>query len=465
MGFNLQTALSQHLDADGTVPFVGSGKTAPRPGLHRPLVFRHYERERPIRWLGQTRTIAEVINAALPAWHPASLLGTPFSSGSVVPAVDRPFTLGDTWKSVSEKKVDGLCQIARALGIPNLTFHAQCDVVEECADDVLETGRRLEEVTPIWKSTLSEYGLGTLWGTANQFSNHQQILGSATSPFQDPFILTGIKQKQALDFTHALGGKLFIVWDGQGGEYDADISRPEVHFAHGASMLRKVVHYADSLGIKVAIEPKPFEPSMGQFHRNVIQTLWHIEQAKLSGKVGINPEFDHAKLDGLDICAEILRAGDSFYTCDANQGDLRVGYDVDRFLRDLVLSVRYWLVVHRVGGYKFGGGTNFDAKPDVKSPSLLHLMSGLCLTLDTLAAGLKIAVRIIEDGELERIIDSIYGTEAFPEKSTLLSDTVALEDLEARVKNGYSLSRPPSLPADTAHHLIASYIADGAADS
>jgi xylose isomerase len=462
MSFNLKSELKGHLDSHGKVPFVGSGKNAPRPTLSSPLVFRHYDPSRTIIWLGEKSSIGEVINASLPAWHPASLLGTPFSAGSVVATSDRKFTLGDNWKTVSENKVNGLCQIANALGIPNLTFHAQCDVVEESEADVLETGRRLEEVTPIWKDTIDGHRLKTLWGTANQFSNHQQILGSATSPYQDPFILTAIKQKQALDLTHALGGTLFIVWDGQGGEFDADISRPEIHFENGASMLRKVVQYADNLNIKVAIEPKPFEPSMGQFHRNVVQTKWHIEQAGLKGRVGLNPEFDHAKLDGLDICAEILRAAEDFYTCDANQGDLRVGYDVDRFLRDLVLSVRYWLVVHRVGGYKFGGGTNFDAKPDVKSPSLLHLMSGLCMTLDVLAAGLKIAEQIIIDGELDRIIESIYGNLAFPERQILLSDGVSLDDLYQRVANGYKLKRPASLPADTAHHLIASYIADGA---
>jgi xylose isomerase len=464
MGFNLKSELASHLDSEGKVPFVGSSKGSPRPTLDRPLLFRHYNHKRPINWLGRKTTLGEVINASLPAWHPASLLGTPFSVGSVIAEDDRKFTLGDTWQSISENKVDGLCQIATALAIPNLTFHAQCDVVEENEHDVMETGKRLELVTPYWKEALSRSNLKVLWGTANQFSNHQQILGSATSPYQDPFILTGIKQKQALDFTHALGGRLFIVWDGQGGEFDADISRPNIHFENGAAMLRKVVSYADELGIKVAIEPKPFEPSMGQFHRNVIQTLWHIEQAGLKGKVGINPEFDHAKLDGLDICAEILRAGDSFFTCDANQGDLRVGYDVDRFLRDIVLAVRYWLVVHRVGGYKHGGGTNFDAKPDVKSPSLLHLMSGLCMTLDVLAAGLKIAVQIIEDGELDRIIDSIYGNEAFPEREILLSDQTSLCDLQQKLSAGYKLKRPASLPADTAHHLIASYVADGAAE-
>ena len=459
--FALSQALKGHLGADGKVPFVGSGPGAARPTLARPLVLRHWEPERSIMWLGKQTTMGAVINPALPAWHPASSLGTPFSPGSVVVPDDRPFLLGTDWKSRCAGKVGGLSQIATALGISNLTFHAQVDVVEEVDDDVDATGKRLEEATPIWQAALEQYGLNILWGTSNQFTNHRQILGSATSPNGDAFILTGIKQQQAIDLTAALGGKLLIVWDGQGGEFDALVSRPHHHFEQMGSMLRKIVAYAASKGIKVAIEPKPFEPSMGQFHRDVLTTLFHIQQAGLLGKVGLNPEFDHAKLANLDICAEVLRAGEHFWTCDANQGDLRVGYDVDRFLRDLNLAVYFWLCVHRVGGYKNGGGTNFDAKPDVKSPALIDLMSGLCMTLDVLAAALKIAVRIIADGELDRILDSIYGTAAFPNRGQLLADEFGLADFQKMVAGGHVLKRPTSLPVDTAHSLVGSYIADG----
>ncbi|MCB0324381.1 MAG: hypothetical protein KDD69_12445, partial [Bdellovibrionales bacterium] len=278
MSFDLKTALAGHLDQSGKVPFVGNDKSAPRPTLERPLVFRHYRPDRTVLWRGRVERMGTILNAALPAWHPCSMLGTPFSSGSAYPA-DRPFVCGGGWLGRSTAKVDGLCQIAEALGIPNITFHAQVDVVDEVTDNVLETGERLEHVLPVWRDRLAASNLKVLWGTANQFSHPSQVQGSATSPCPDTFELTAVKQKHALDFTAALGGQLFIIWDGQGGEFDAIISRPEFHEERGIAMLHKVVDYAASKGIKVAIEPKPFEPSMGQDHRDVRTTLGILRKA------------------------------------------------------------------------------------------------------------------------------------------------------------------------------------------
>ena len=69
-------------------------------------------------------------------------------------------------------------------------------------------------------------------------------------------------------------------------------------------------------------------------------------------------------------------------------------------------------------------------------------------------------MKIIADGHLQQIIDSIYGPEAFPDRDRLLDDSVSLKDLAAQA-SGRKLARPVSCPSDVANHLIASYIQDG----
>lgn len=453
----IQRLLAEHLDGRGLVPFIGcEGKRT----VKRPLGFRHWQPDDKVFYLGRELAMADVIRPSVVAWWTSSLLGTPFDGGNGRPDPDRPWLIGDDF-AVAEQKADATTALAEALGVRYIAFHAQGDLIKP-VDDFAQDTDRILRVVGFWKQHLGNNGRRrkVLWVTPNNFSRDQFRCGGIASTSARAAALAAAHTRVAADIAVDVEAEGFVLWRGKCGDrslHTTDIKADEEHTVHGLQMTEA---HLQKIGFKGGrhIEPKPIEPSRGQHDRDVIWTIERINRAQLPQTWGVNIEGDHARLAGLLFPMEILRAGahNRFNSVDVNASDHRVGYDVDHFMRSIIESAEMWLAIMRVGGFRHGGGCNFDSHEPHTSPGLLDLVAGHVLQLDALAAGLKVACAIWEDGVVKDILDETYDSadewaEVFPTGSTL-------ESVEAWVRAQGAILPPKSAPWDRANIVINDYV-------
>ena len=94
---------------------------------------------------------------------------------------------------------------------------------------------------------------------------------------------------------------------------------------------------------------------------------------------------------------------------DANQGDPHNGWDTDEFLHNIYEAVEAMLVILPYGGLG-SGGFNFDAKTRRSSTDLEDIFISHISSMDTLARGLIIANRILEESDYLKIREERYSS-------------------------------------------------------
>jgi xylose isomerase len=165
-----------------------------------------------------------------------------------------------------------------------------------------------------------------------------------------------------------------------------------------------VVEHKHSIGFTgtILIEPKPFEPTKHQYDYDVAAVHAFLQRYDLDDEVKVNIEVNHATLAGHDFAHEVAVATDAgiFGSVDANAGDDRLGWDVDRFPVSVEQMTLGMLEVLRAGGFSTGG-FNFDAKLRRQSTDRTDLFHGHIGGMDTLARALLVAAAILEVGELD----------------------------------------------------------------
>jgi xylose isomerase len=93
---------------------------------------------------------------------------------------------------------------------------------------------------------------------------------------------------------------------------------------------------------------------------------------------------------------------------DANAGDDRLGWDVDRFPVSVEQMTLGMIEILRAGGLTTGG-LNFDAKLRRQSIDRTDLFHGHIGGMDTMARALLAAAAIIEGGELDANREARYA--------------------------------------------------------
>jgi xylose isomerase len=104
----------------------------------------------------------------------------------------------------------------------------------------------------------------------------------------------------------------------------------------------------------------------------------------------------------------MARALGIFGSIDANAGDDRLGWDVDRFPVSVEQMALGMLEILRAGGFTTGG-FNFDAKVRRQSIDAVDLFHGHIGGIDTVARALLRAAAIVEDGRLEAFRNQRYA--------------------------------------------------------
>jgi xylose isomerase len=94
---------------------------------------------------------------------------------------------------------------------------------------------------------------------------------------------------------------------------------------------------------------------------------------------------------------------------DINQGDPYNGWDTDEFLHNLYDAVEIMLVILQAGGLK-SGGMNFDAKTRRSSTDLEDIFIAHISSMDTLARGVLIADRILQESDFLKMRKDRYAS-------------------------------------------------------
>ena len=406
----------------GTIAYAG-------PDSDDPLAYRWYDENRVVRG----RTLREHLRMAVCYWHSFNWDGFDiFGEGTL----DRPWldAAADPM-AAAEQKMAAAFEFISKLGVPFWTFH-DFDIAPEGAT-FAESAANLDRMAELAAGHQERTGIELLWGTAKLFANRRYMAGAATNPDPEVFAYAAAQVAHCMDVTHRLGGHNYVLWGGREG-YDTmlntDLGREQDQLAR---FLHLVVEHKQRLGFAgmILLEPKPFEPVKHQYDHDVAAVYAFLQRYDLADEIKVNIEVNHATLAGYDFAHEIAVAQQAgiFGSVDANSGDDRLGWDLDRFPMSAEVMTLGMLELLRGGGFTTGG-FNFDAKLRRQSIARDDLFRAHIAGIDTLARATVVAAAILEHGEVDEFRRNRYAAWDGDFGKQLLAGEHSFADLRARAE-------------------------------
>ena len=369
-----------------------------------PLSFKYYDSEK----LVNGKPMKEHLRFATAYWHTfCGTGGDPFGPGTKI----YPWDVTNDPIQSAHQRLDAAFEFFTKLGTEFFCFHDR-DMSPE-RENVKETNKLLQHFSELAKQKQEESGVKLLWGTANLFSHPRYMNGAATNPDFDVVAYAGSQVKAALDATIKLRGENYVFWGGREGYSSLLNTNMKRELDHLAMFLSQARDYGRNNGFSgtFLIEPKPMEPSKHQYDFDVAAVAAFLKHYDLDSDFKINIENNHATLAGHTFDHEIQAAYNYglFGSLDINQGDPHNGWDTDEFLHNIYDAVHIMLVLLEEGGLK-SGGMNFDAKTRRNSTDLEDIFIGHINSMDTLARGLLIASKILEDPNYKKLKSNRYSS-------------------------------------------------------
>ena len=188
-------------------------------------------------------------------------------------------------------------------------------------DDLVPFGSSAAETDRILAKTrelMRKEGIANAMVTCNMFEQPVFKDGALTS--NDGRVRAYARQKamRAIDMGAELGASVYVMWGGREGlEVEASKNPIEAikRYREGVEFLG---HYIkdNGYGMVIAIEPKPNEPRGDIYFPTVGHMLHFISTLDHPDMVGVNPEFAHETMAGLNFVhavAQALEAGKLFH--------------------------------------------------------------------------------------------------------------------------------------------------------
>ncbi|TPG64789.1 xylose isomerase [Ewingella americana] len=368
-----------------------------------PLSFRHYNPNEVI--LG--KTMAEHLRFAACYWHTFCWNGSDmFGLG----AFDRPWQQPGDALALAKCKADVAFEFFQKLNVPYYCFH-DVDVSPE-GNSLKEYVNNFSVMTDVLAQKQESSGLKLLWGTANCFSNPRYAAGAATNPDPEVFAWAATQVFTAMNATKQLGGENYVLWGGREGYetlLNTDLRQEREQIGR---FMQLVVEHKHKIGFQgtLLIEPKPQEPTKHQYDYDVASVYGFLKQFGLEKEIKVNVEANHATLAGHSFHHEIANAIalGLFGSVDANRGDPQCGWDTDQFPNSVEENALVMYEIIKAGGFTTGG-LNFDAKVRRQSTDKYDLFHGHIGGMDTMALALKVAAKMITDGELDKHVAQRYS--------------------------------------------------------
>ncbi len=233
-------------------------------------------------------------------------------------------------------------------------------------DDLVPFGSTVQEREGILKrfrQALDETGMTVPMATTNLFSRPVFKEGAFTA--NDPRVRRFAVRKtlDAIDLGAELGASVYVMWGGREGvEADAakDVRQALDRYKEAIDLC--CAHIRDrGYRMRIALEPKPNEPRGDMFLPTVGHALAFIGALEWPDMVGLNPEFAHETMSGLNFTHGVAQAlwHDKLFHIDLNAQ--RIGkFDQDfRFGSEGIRDAFYLVRLLEDSGWD--GMRHFDA--------------------------------------------------------------------------------------------------------
>jgi xylose isomerase len=215
------------------------------------------------------------------------------------------------------------------------------------------------------QKAMRDTGIKCTAATTNLFSHPVFKDGAFTS--HDPKVRAYAVQKVManLDVAAELGAEVYIFWGGREGS-DVDISKDPVEaLRRFRECLNFLCNHVLEQGYKMvfSIEPKPNEPRSDTYLATAGHALAFIATLEHPQMVGVNPEWAHIKMAGLNPLHEFAQALEAGKLVDIHlnaQKPLRYDQDMSFGSDNPKEAV---LVVKLLTDYGYAGTKSFDAHP------------------------------------------------------------------------------------------------------
>ena len=387
-----------------------------------PMAFRFYNPDEILAG----KPMREHMKFAMSYWH------TMVAEGSDMFGVG---TLKKDYGSIdpmvsAKNKAYAAFELMDKLDIDYYCFHDR-DIAPEGLT-LAESNARLDEISDLLLELGKKHGKKVLWGTANLFSNPRFAHGAGTAPSADVFAFAAGQIKKALDLTVKLGGQGYVFWGGREGYETLLNTNMGLELDNLARLMRLALEYGRGIGFKgdFYVEPKPKEPTKHQYDFDSATVIGFLRKYGLDKDFKLNIEANHATLAGHTFAHELRLARENgfFGSVDANQGDMLLGWDTDQFPTNIYDAVFCMYEVLKAGGFTHGG-LNFDAKIRRASNTKEDIFYGYIAGMDNFALGLRIALRIIEDGRLDDFVAKRYASWNEGIGKKIIDGAVSMKDL------------------------------------
>jgi xylose isomerase len=220
-----------------------------------------------------------------------------------------------------------------------------------------------ERILKQFRRALDETGMKVPMATTNLFG--QPVFKDGAFTANDPAVRRYAVKKtfDSIDIGAELGAKVYVMWGGREGmecEAAKDVRHALDRYAEAVNLC--CAHARErGYDITFALEPKPNEPRGDMFLPTVGHALAFIEELEWPEMVGLNPEFAHETMSGLNFThavAQTLWHGKLFHI-DLNAQ--RIGkYDQDfRFGSEGIRDAFYLVKLLEDSGWQ--GMRHFDA--------------------------------------------------------------------------------------------------------
>lgn len=393
-----------------------------------PLSFRFYNPDEIIAG----KPMREHLKFAMAYWHNMCAEGADmFGSGTT----DKSYGATDPMEQAKNKAYAAF-EFMDKLSIDYFCFHDR-DLAPE-GKTLAESNANLDEITDLLAELMQKTGKKVLWGTANCFNNPRYMHGAGTAPNADVFAYAAAQIKKAMEITVKLGGNGYVYWGGREGYetlLNTDMGRELDNMGY---LLSLTSQYARKIGFTgdFYIEPKPKEPTKHQYDFDAATVCGFLAKYGLSKDFRLNIEANHATLAGHTFQHEltVARVNGMFGSIDANQGDMLLGWDTDQFPTNIYDTTFCMLEVLRAGGFT-NGGLNFDAKTRRGSYEAIDMAHAYIAGMDAFALGLRKAVAILEDGQLDKFVADRYASYSAGIGKKITDHTATIEELEQYALN------------------------------
>ena len=419
------------------------------PSTDNDLAYRWYNPDQVV--LG--KPLKDHLRFAVAYWHSLAMSGTdPFGGATI----SRPWMAPGDPIAQAKVKADAAFELFRVLNLPFFCWH-DADIAP-AADTLKGTLANFHTMVDYLEEKMKSAETRLLWGTANLFSHPRFMAGASTNPDPEVFAWCAATVKNCMDATKRLGGDNYVLWGGREGYETLLNTNMKQELDQMGRFLSLVVDYKHKIGFEgqILIEPKPKEPTSHQYDFDVATVYGFLKRFNLEKEVKVNIEANHATLAGHSFEHEIATAGAMgiLGSLDINRGDALLGWDTDQFPNDLWSMTMSMYHVIKAGGLG-KGGCNFDAKVRRQSFTPEDMIQAHVGGVDLCARGFLTAVRLIEDGKYDALLDERYAGWKKADAQGMFSGKVSLDQIAEKAIAGEINPQPRSGQQEKIENLLA----------